>query len=87
MGKTPCPEPTKGVTGPTVKTIGHRPTCTCNAATQPGTVLDPFGGSGTTGQVAAGNARNAILIELNAEYTKLAQDRCGLFCKQGVEPW
>jgi DNA modification methylase len=70
-------------------TIGFRPTCTCNAATQPGTVLDPFGGSGTTGQVAAGNARNAVLIELNTEYTKLAQDRCGLFCgkNQQVEPW
>jgi DNA modification methylase len=45
-----------------------------------GTVLDPFGGSGTTGEVAAGNGRKAILIELNTEYAKLAQDRCGLFC-------
>jgi DNA modification methylase len=51
-----------------------------------GTVLDPFGGSGTTGQVAAGNARNAVLIELNTEYTKLAQDRCGLFCASKTEP-
>lgn len=45
-----------------------------------GTVLDPFGGSGTTGDVASGNGRRAILIELNPEYAKLAQDRCGLFC-------
>jgi DNA modification methylase len=44
-----------------------------------GTVLDPFGGSGTTGEVAIGNGRRAVLIELNPEYAKLAQDRCGLF--------
>jgi DNA modification methylase len=45
-----------------------------------GTVLDPFGGSGTTGDVASGNGRRAVLVELNPEYAKLAQDRCGLFC-------
>jgi DNA modification methylase len=45
-----------------------------------GTVLDPFAGSGTTGEIAAGLGRNAVLIELNPEYAKLARDRCGLFC-------
>jgi len=45
-----------------------------------GVVLDPFGGSGTTGQVATGNGRRAILIELNPAYGRLAKDRCGLFC-------
>lgn len=45
-----------------------------------GTVLDPFGGSGTTGSVASGNGRRAVLVELNPEYAKLATDRCGLFC-------
>jgi DNA modification methylase len=48
-----------------------------------GTVLDPFGGSGTTGQVAEEDGRNSVLIELNAEYVKLAQRRTaqgGLFC-------
>jgi len=40
-----------------------------------GTVLDPFGGSGTTGVVAASNNRNAVLIELNSEYIKIAEDR------------
>ena len=53
--------------------------CILAGCPQGGTVLDPFGGSGTTGEVAAGNGRNAILIELNPEYAKLAQDRCGLF--------
>jgi DNA modification methylase len=48
-----------------------------------GTVLDPFGGSGTTGQVAEEEGRNSILCELNPEYVKLAEKRTaqgGLFC-------
>jgi DNA modification methylase len=44
-----------------------------------GTVLDPFGGSGTTGEVAASEGRNAILIELNPAYIELQKNRCGLF--------
>lgn len=40
-----------------------------------GTVLDPFGGAGTTGMVADRLQRNAILIELNPEYAAMAQER------------
>ena len=40
-----------------------------------GTVLDPFGGSGTTGLVAQRNKRNAILIEINPLYVKIAKER------------
>lgn len=40
-----------------------------------GTVLDPFGGAGTTGLVAQQHGRNAILIEINAEYAAMAQAR------------
>ena len=40
-----------------------------------GTILDPFGGSGTTGGVAVANGRNAILIELNTEYAALIGKR------------
>jgi DNA modification methylase len=40
-----------------------------------GTVLDPFGGSGTTGQVAIELGRRAVLIELNPEYVKIAEQR------------
>ncbi len=40
-----------------------------------GTVLDPFGGAGTTGMVAARLHRNAILIELNPEYAEIAERR------------
>lgn len=40
-----------------------------------GVVLDPFGGSGTTGIVSALNNRNAILIELNQNYIDIANKR------------
>lgn len=40
-----------------------------------GTVLDPFGGSGTTAQVALEHNRNAILCELNPEYVSLIKSR------------
>ncbi len=40
-----------------------------------GTILDPFGGAGTTGLVADRNQRNAILIELNPEYAGIAERR------------
>lgn len=40
-----------------------------------GTVLDPFGGAGTTGLVADRLQRNAILIELNPEYADIAKRR------------
>jgi len=40
-------------------------------------VLDPFFGSGTTGEVAERFGRNYIGIELNEEYKPLQQKRCG----------
>lgn len=40
-----------------------------------GTVLDPFGGAGTTGMVADRLQRDAILIELNPEYAALSRSR------------
>lgn len=40
-----------------------------------GTVLDPFGGAGTTGLVAQRHGRNAVLCELNPEYAKMAGER------------
>ena len=38
-------------------------------------ILDPFGGSGTTGIVANQNDRNAILIELNSSYADSSKER------------
>jgi DNA modification methylase len=40
-----------------------------------GTVLDPFGGSGTTALVARKLGRRATLIELNPDYAALAAER------------
>lgn len=40
-----------------------------------GTVLDPFGGAGTTGLVADRLQRDAILIELNPQYADMAERR------------
>lgn len=40
-----------------------------------GTVLDPFGGSGTTALVAGKNGRDCILIEINPTYAEMAKNR------------
>jgi DNA modification methylase len=63
---------------PKINTIGWKPSCSCNADAIPCTVLDPFGGSGTVGKVARDLNRKAILIELNAEYIKIAKERLRL---------
>lgn len=49
--------------------------CIKAACPKGGTVLDPFGGAGTTGLVADRLQRNAILIELNPEYAAMAERR------------
>ncbi len=49
--------------------------CGCEAGWTPGVVLDPFGGSGTVGQVARRLGRSFILIEIIPEYCKMAEQR------------
>ena len=49
--------------------------CVLAGCPEGGTVLDPFGGSGTTALLANGHNRNAILCELNEEYIKIAKER------------
>ena len=49
--------------------------CIMAGCPEGGTVLDPFGGSGTTAQVANNLNRNAILCELNPEYVEIAKGR------------
>ena len=66
------------VAGVDVKTVGWQRTCDCPCEgeyPQPCTVLDPFMGSGTVGQVAKQYGRKFIGIELNAEYLELARKR------------
>jgi len=58
------------------RSVGWRPTCTCDIAeTVPCVVLDPFGGSGTVAKVARDLGRSSILIELNPEYVEIAKKR------------
>lgn len=56
-------------------TSGFAPTCTCNAAIVPATVLDPFGGSGTTAATACALGRNAISIDISTDYIQLQEER------------
>lgn len=59
----------------------YRPTCDCPAhEPRPCVVLDPFGGSGTVGQVAKYSGRDSILCELNPEYIPLIE-------KRSATPW
>lgn len=51
--------------------------CVLAGCPEGGTVLDPFSGSGTTGEVAAKHGRRSILIELNPTYADLAVQRTG----------
>jgi DNA modification methylase len=73
------------------KMLGWRPTCECATHEPvPCTVLDPFGGAGTTGLVADRLGRNAILCELNPEYAAMAEARIRgdnpLFAEVFVDP-
>ena len=50
--------------------------CDCDTnETEKGIVLDPFGGSGTTGLVADRLKRSAVLIELNPDYVEIMRKR------------
>jgi DNA modification methylase len=62
------------------QTLGWTPTCRCRSQhgkTVDCLVLDPFGGSGTTGRVALELGRRAVLVDIayNAEYRALAEKR------------
>jgi len=50
-------------------------TCIKAGCPDGGTVLDPFGGAGTTGLVADQLQRRAVLCELNPEYIGIARRR------------
>lgn len=57
-------------------TTGWKQDCECEAKDPvPCVVLDPFGGSGTTGEVSKNLGRDCILIELNPEYVELQKHR------------
>lgn len=49
--------------------------CVLAGSAEGDTVLDPFSGSGTTGEVALQNGREYIGVELNPDYAELSQRR------------
>ena len=49
--------------------------CILAGSAEGDTVLDPFSGSGTTGEVALKNGRNYVGIELNPEYAAISEKR------------
>jgi len=49
-----------------------------------GVVLDPFGGSGTTGMVALEYGRRAVLCELNPDYVALIHQRTNVTVGLGI---
>ena len=56
------------------KLIGYTD-CGCGSSFEPGIVLDPFMGAGTTAIVARKLNRNYIDIEMNKDYIKIAKSR------------
>ena len=62
--------------GYNIRTIGWSPGCQCpDNDPAPATILDPFGGVGTTAAVAEKLGRDCILIELNPESAEDARAR------------
>ena len=55
---------------------GFVKTCDCDSdETEPAIILDPFGGSGTTAQVAQDNGRDWIMCEANEDYVQMIEQR------------
>ena len=57
------------------KTLGWVAGCTCGGRVVPPVILDPFGGSGTVGQVAGALGRSWTLIEISEAYGRMAARR------------
>jgi len=66
------------------QTVAWEPSCSCSRQSPvPAIVLDPFGGAGTTGLVAAELNRSAVLIELNPDSVNIARNRIEPALRQG----
>ena len=69
------------------ETIGWQQSCSCHPGFVPipGTVYDPFMGSGTTALVALEHGRNFIGSELSADYTHMARRRIAIAKTPGLD--
>ena len=79
-----CGKPTEKIMGSEEKSERQKASgldrwvnCECWAGYEPGIILDPFMGSGTTAVVAGELKRYFIGIELKPEYIKIAERRLG----------
>ena len=61
--------------GPRTYRQPPRPTCSCDATAEPGLVLDPFIGSGTTAIAAAKLGRDWLGVDINPDFVALASQR------------
>ncbi|MBQ7826855.1 MAG: site-specific DNA-methyltransferase [Clostridia bacterium] len=52
--------------------------CVLSSVPEGGVALDPFAGSGTVGAVCKRLGRDCIMIDINAEYERIARERIGL---------
>ena len=67
------------VASPAREHAGWTQACDCETdRTEPGIVLDPFAGAGTTCLVAKDHGRRFVGLELNPEYVAMAQKRVGV---------
>ena len=73
---TITPKPFKGAHFATMPPDLVKP-CVLAGCPADGEVLDPFGGAGTTGLVAAELGRRCTLIELNPDYATIIRQRLG----------
>lgn len=60
--------------------------CVLAGCPEGGTVLDPFSGSGTTGEVAIQHGRRYLGIELNPEYLQMSARRIGRATRRHATP-
>lgn len=72
--RTPWRRPVRRL-GETAVRLALRPDCDCGEGHEPGLVLDPFLGSGTTAVVAEREGRDWLGIELNADFIRLSEER------------
>lgn len=81
-----CAKATKaeraGSTHPTVKPIALMSYLVRLVTPPGGTVLDPFGGSGTTGQAALDEGFRCVLIEREQEYADFIRNRFFMFLEE-----
>jgi len=78
-GKSAATRTRGNITADTREFVGYKPTCDCKRSLDTGKsiVLDPFCGTGVTGEVAIKNKRDFIGIDISEKYCKIAREKIG----------